>query len=206
MSRALLIGAVLTIGACARSASLDSISRQVDQAEAIDHQQAGEIHAMMLNVSEMLGRFDSVEAQYRSATENYEVARRSADRASASYADAEAKFQVAGRAYQQMLAIILIAATWDMSGSVCDSIQSTASYRREFGVEKGMCVDHVFPHAAGGVNQAWNYMVIDCSLNSSLGDAVWSKLLAEPIPMLQGMAVSALARLRCGAKPLAWKR
>jgi hypothetical protein len=196
-------GLVLT---CACAGSLSSVSRQVAQAEAVDRQQAREMRAMRLNVSDLLGRFESVEAEYQTAVGNCELARRTADHAGVAYADAEAKFQAAGRAYQLMLAMVLIAATWDMSGSVCDSIQSTASYRREFGVEQGMCVDHVFPHAGGGVNQAWNYMVIDCSLNSSLGDAVWSKLLAEPIPMLQGMAVTALARLRCGANPLAWKR
>jgi hypothetical protein len=201
-----LIVSAIAVCACTGSGSLDNLSRQVAQAEALNRQQAGAIRAMMLNVGEIVGGFDSVEAQYRAATANYELARRMASEASAAYADAEAKFKAAGVAYQQMLALVLIAATWDMSTSVCEGIQSTASYRREFGVKRGMCVDHVFPHAAGGVNQAWNYMVIDCSLNSALGDAVWSKLMAEPIPMLQGMAVSALARLRCGADPRAWKR
>ena len=205
MRRVFALGLVLMC-ACAGSGSLDSVSRQVAQAEEVNRQQASEAHAMMLNVTEMLGRFESVEAEYRTATANFELARGTADRASAAFADAEGKFQAARTAYQLMLAMVLIAATWDMSGSVCDSIQSTASYRREFGVEQGMCVDHVFPHAAGGVNQAWNYMAIDCSLNSSLGAAVWSKLMAEPVPMLEGMAVSALARLRCGGNPLAWKR
>ncbi len=162
----------------------------------------------MFNVTEMLGRFDAAEAEFQVAAADFETARGIADQASAAYVNAELRFQAAARAYQWMLALVLISATWDMSSSICETVQSTASSRREFGIApgSGLCVDHVFPHAAGGINQRWNYMAIDCALNSSLGDAVWTKLMAEPIPMLQGMAASALGRLRCGANPSAWKR
>ena len=164
------------------------------------------MRSMELDVGQLLGQFDAVKASYQEAVANLEAARRSADQASASYQVAIAKFEEASRAYQEVLALVALAATWDMSASVCDSIQSTASYRRQFDVQPGQCVDHVLPHAIGGVNQRWNYMVIDCSLNSSLGDKVLPKLATEPIPLLEGIAVSALARLRCGANPLAWKR
>lgn len=90
---------------------------------------------------------------------------------------------------------------------VCASIQSTRTYRRENEIDdRNVCIDHVFPHALGGVNSPWNYQPLECSANSSLGASFWGKLSAYPVEMLGGLAATALARLRCAQNPAAWRR
>ena len=77
----------------------------------------------------------------------------------------------------------------------------TTTFRRRLkadGVDlRGVDIDHVWPRHLGGVDHPLNYQRLDSSLNRSLGASVLDKFMTQPLALVQGLAVSALASLSC---------
>jgi hypothetical protein len=201
---------VLVVTGCA-SPSNDAVRREVEVAESVERSQQVDTRRLELDVGALVSTFTNIDAEYQRASERFRIAAAAADNASAQYAMAEQSYQYAEQSYRWIVYVIVIAAAHDdimeSADRICTGIQSTRSYRRSNGIDdSSVCVDHVFPHALGGVNHPLNYQPLLCSTNSSLGAAFWGKFADYPVAMLQGLAVTALARLRCSSQAGAWSR
>ncbi len=186
------------------------IRRQVDAAEAVERQQQVETARLAFDLNGLLADFAAVDAEYGQASERFQLAEQMADHASPQFAMAERNYEAADQSYRWAVYVLVAAAAWDAGNAaaekVCTGVESTRAYRRENDVPTGMCVDHIVPHHPWGVNHPMNYQVIPCSINSSLGDSVWPKFKTEPIAVIRGYAVSALAHWRCPDDQAAWRR
>lgn len=132
------------------------------------------------------------------ASEHYDSSFRAGEQAGRSFAAAIEEFQRAERRYRQT-ALLLVAVA--ASAQLCASTASTRSFRaqlRREGVDlTGQDIDHIWPRSLGGVDHPLNYQVLDAHLNRSLGAGVVEKFMAQPLALVQGLAVSALAALSC---------
>jgi hypothetical protein len=185
-----------------------ALGARLDAAEAVESSQRRQMDRLKVDGSQLVAEYDEQTTAFERATENFESAEKLATEASTSYASAYAAFTEAERNWRWMTYVVLAAATWDLSGEICAGVESTQGYRRRLGLvgNRGVCIDHSFAHALGGVNHPWNYVPLDCGVNSAYGAAFWSKFVDMPIEVLRGLAVSAIARLRCGSTTSAWTR
>jgi hypothetical protein len=140
--------------------------------------------------------FEAAQAAWEAAAESVQASSESLDKASEAY-------RLAARNYRIASYIVVGAAAMDSVGlSQCDNTVSTAAYRRALRAEglniDGKDIDHLWPRSLGGADHPWNYQVLDASLNRSLGNNVWRKFVAQPLGVIQGAVVSALAALGCG--------
>ncbi len=201
---ALLFGCATSAGTEARTlrAELEAVeATHQSQSERIA-QAHEDVRVLRRDVVAVLAKFEEAEEAYRRATEALEEVAESAARSTEAHQRAVAAFREAERNYKIIAATIAIAASLDAVGrAVCGGIQSTASYRRELASEgldlSGKDIDHLWPHSKSGVDHRWNYQVIDSSMNRSLGADVWRKLMSQHVHVLRGLAVSAIAALRC---------
>ena len=174
----------------------------VEEVEAQDHNE----------VAALLARSASLESRTRQAVERWQASQRDFEQARQTYAassatarDASTGFEAAiadfQRAEQQYryaaLAVILVAA----SSQLCATTTSRQAFRarlRADGVDLGgQDIDHVWPKSLGGADHPLNYQVLDAHLNRSLGARVVDKFMAQPLAVVQGLAVSALTALAC---------
>jgi hypothetical protein len=199
------LSALLSV-ACAHSRS--SVERSVGEAEAIDQHQADEMQQLASGMTRLLQNYADVDQRLHDAAQRYGLAAQTADRASQQFITAEQNYRDAERHYRWTFYTLMIAAAMDVAAeNVCQGVESTRAFRRENGIDDSeVCIDHVFPHALGGVNSPWNYNPIPCRENSALGATFWGKAMTYPLPMLQGLLATALARLRCAGDTAAWSR
>lgn len=188
-----------------------SIRQQIEAAQAVERQQEVETRRLALDLNRLLADFAAVDAEYKQAADNFQLTSQAADHASPQFAVAEQDYESAEQSYRWSVYVLMVAAAHDAvmgaADKVCAGVESTRAYRRENGIDdSNVCVDHVFPHALGGVNSPLNYQPLACSTNSSLGASFWEKLTKYPAPMLGGLAATALARLRCAQDAAAWRR
>ena len=118
--------------------------------------------------------------------------------ASARYDAAIAEFRRAEQQYRRAALVVMLAAA---SSSICATSVRTATFRSRLKAEgvdlRGVDIDHVWPRHLGGVDHPLNYQRLDSSLNRSLGASVLDKFMTQPLALVQGLAVSALASLSC---------
>jgi hypothetical protein len=184
------------------------VHRELRAAEATEAAQRSQTQRLVAEAELLIGDYEQVSRELENAANRWRSAAAYAERASHDYAAAETAFNQAARNYQIMTYILLAAASYDIAAEVCAGVESTQQYRRRLGLvgERSVCVDHVFAHALGGINHRWNYAPIDCRLNSSYGASFAPKIADMPIELMRGLAVSAIARLRCGGSAAAWSR
>ena len=185
-----------------------SVRRELEAAEATETAQRAQTRALTADAELLIGDYEQIARAFEDAASQWRLAAASAERAAQNYAEAESAFNKAARNYRIMTYVLLAAASYDLAGEVCAGVESTQQYRQRLGLvgDRSVCVDHVFAHALGGVNHRWNYAQIDCRLNSAYGAAFAAKIADMPIELMKGLAVSAIARLRCGTSRAAWSR
>jgi hypothetical protein len=195
---------VLALASCAPAGT----GARLEHLEAHAQEDDARIDALSVRVAEFDRAVDDVvdlylraSAELETATIRFEQVQRAAQAAAADYERAAADYEQAATNWRLVTISILAAATWDYAGHLCDTRMTTAEYRkhlRKQGVElHGLDADHGLPRSKGGADHPLNYRMIDSSLNRSLGNDVLRKLMAHPMHLLQGAAVSALMRLRC---------
>jgi hypothetical protein len=202
--RPALLGGALLLVACGHDGV--SLRERVKAAELTDRAQDAEMQRLASRVSQLLLEYEEVDAQYRAAESAFEQARANGTLAAGAALSAEENYKSAEREYRWMTYAIIAAAAWDSATSICDGVESTRSYRQRLGLSSDVCVDHSFAHALGGINHPLNYMPLDCGENSAYGASFWGKFVDYPAYVLRGLAVSAIARLRCSSITSAWAR
>lgn len=201
-----LVVALPTVLGCASNTTRARMLRFESRAQADDER----IAALSVRVEEFERSVDDVLGLYRRATADFraaEVLLEKVDVTSQVTAQAHARavreYEIAARNWRLVTIAILTAATWDYAGHLCGTRMTTAQYRRELrgrGIDlDGLDADHGLPKSKGGADHPLNYRMIDSSLNRSLGNDVFRKLMVHPTHLLQGAAVSALLKLRCSA-------
>lgn len=186
----------------------DATTKRVEAAEAAEAAEHRQVERLAVDAAQLAAEYDQVTAEYVAAAERFRRASAIASTASNDFSAAQASWQIAERNWRWMTYVIVVAATYDTAGEICAGVESTQQFRQRNGLvgNASICVDHSFAHALGGINHPWNYVPIDCKLNSSYGAAFWGKFAQYGPEMVRGLAVSALARLRCGGSAAAWKR
>lgn len=181
---------------------------QVEAADKAETSQKVQTQRLEIDAAQLVEEYDAAARAFEDASSKFSLATQRASNAAEDNASAERSYAEAERYWRWMAYVVLAAAAWDMAGEICAGVETTQQYRRRVGlVGNGrVCVDHSFAHALGGINHPWNYMPLDCSLNSSYGASFWGKFVDMPIPVLQGLLVSALGRIRCGSMAKAWSR
>lgn len=185
-----------------------NVRRELAAAEATEATQRAHTARLVADAELLIGDYEQISRTFEDAANRWRWATASAHRASENYSTAERDFNSAATNYRIMTYILLAAASYDMAGEVCAGVESTQQYRKRLGLvgDSSVCVDHVFAHALGGVNHRWNYAPIDCRVNSAYGAAFAPKIADMPLELMKGLAVSAIARLRCRGSAAAWTR
>jgi hypothetical protein len=205
VARALTIAVIAWSLGCSGDRGL---RERVGEAEATERAQRAQTAQVQADASVLLSAYDETSRMFAAAEQQFQRARVRGGEAAAGFAAAEADYRAAERNWRWMTYIMLAAASYDLAGEICAGVESTQQYRQRNGLvgNSSICVDHSFAHALGGINHPWNYAPLDCRVNSSYGAAFWPKLVNMPVDVLKGLAVSALARLRCGSSAAAWRR
>ena len=209
----LILGLVAVFGAACRPQAPSSRVPPGSDARIARLEEAGRRDDARLarledKVADFQRRAAAAVRMYERAASEFEAARRSYERARAHavdgqthYAAARAAYEEAQRNWRIIAATIVAAAAWDQAGLLCETRMTTQQYRkilREKGIDlEGLDVDHVLPRSLGGADHPANYKLLDSSLNRALGNRLAEKLVRYPLPLLQGLATTALMRLRC---------
>ena len=198
---------LLLVLSCGVPASRD-VEAELASADRAELEQRAATARLHVDVAALIAEYESNEHSYATAAAAFAQAKIAATDAAQSYSEAEKNFGTAARNLRWMMYVVIVAATYDFAGEICDGVETTQQYRRRLGLvgNTGLCVDHSFAHALGGINHRWNYVPLDCRVNSAYGAAFAGKLADMPLEVLRGLAVSAVARLRCGGSPSAWSR
>lgn len=135
---------------------------------------------------------------FEQATAQYDTAVDTGRRASEHFASAVEDFQRAEQRYRHTALLIIAVAA---SAQLCASTVRTRSFRTQLRAEgldlTGQDIDHIWPRSLGGIDHPLNYQVLDAHLNRSLGAGIVQKFMTQPLALVQGLAVSALASLSC---------
>lgn len=194
----------LTLAGCASQTTDARIARFETNARADDQaieSLSDRIAAFEREVDEVVGLYDRASVEREAARERYERVTHLADDAGRLHEQAARDYEEAARNWRLVTISLLLAASWDYAGHLCGTRMTTGEYRKQLkadGIDlEGLDADHGLPKSMGGADHPLNYRMIDSSLNRSLGNDVFRKLLEHPAHLLQGAAVSALMRLRC---------
>lgn len=184
---------------------LRGLEEQLDEIEGRQEDIGDQTGALELRVATLRADLRAIVHELRladedleAAAEEYREAQAEADSASEDFAEASRNYRLASERYRAVVAVLAIAAQWDSMQGVCAGRMTTQQYRDELrsrGVDlDGVDVDHMWPHARGGVDHPWNYQTLPSSLNRSLGASIWEKFATAPIGVIQGFVTSAMAR------------
>ncbi len=208
--RKLLFSVVFVLG-CASTPGqrAGSLRAQLDQLERNHHGQSErvahaqhDVRCLRADLVSVLGAFEQAAAEYERAEAAYEDARATYQGASDLSLRARQNYEAAARNYKIIAGLLVLAASMDSMGNdLCGGKMRTSAYRRELRAEgidlEGRDVDHLWPRSLGGIDHPSNYEVIDSSLNRSLGNDVWRKLMHSPVGVIKGLVASAISHLAC---------
>ncbi len=193
----LLVG--LTVG-CASQSSADHRLREVEDHYTNDEARVAELSIVYPRLRGEAARVTELHARAAQELEIARLAWRDAERlntaSAATLRQAERDAADAIRNYRLATAALLAMAS---GRAVCASTETTAQIRARLRGEgfdlSGLDVDHMFPRSLGGVDHPLNYQLLESSLNRSLGNDLFAKLMQAPVGVLQGLLVSVLGRL-----------
>ncbi|MDC0674421.1 hypothetical protein [Nannocystis radixulma] len=203
--RAVWLGLAFACGSPPPPPGVQDVAQELAQLARGESQDELEIAALGERTTDLRLRADRIATQWRLAKRDFEQAAAQYDKAvdtgrqaSEHFASAIEDFQRAEQRYRQTaLLIVAIAA----SAQLCASTASTRSFRAQLRAEgvdlTGQDIDHIWPRSLGGIDHPLNYQVLDAHLNRSLGAGVVQKFMTQPLALVQGLAVSALASLSC---------
>jgi len=202
----LLLGA-LALASCKSASSRARLDHLEAQAAADDEtidQLAERVAAFERSVDELVALYQQASETLADAEHTLEQASRLDDAGAQAYARATSDYEAAARNWRLVTITLLVAASWDYAGHLCDTRMSTAAYRkslRKQGVDlKGLDADHGLPKSLGGADHPLNYRMIDAGLNRSLGNDLMRKLMTHPLHVLRGSLATAAMRLRCSPR------
>lgn len=189
----------------APSPDMKAVSREFAALARTELEDRAEIAALGEQATSLRLQADAIvtvlrasEQDFRQATDAYEAATAAGPAANARFEAAIADFRHAERRYR--LTVLLVAAV-AASGHLCATTVSTRNFRSQLradGIDLGgKDIDHIWPRSLGGIDHPLNYQVLDSHLNRSLGAGVVQKFLAQPLALVQGLAVSALSAISC---------
>ena len=208
MIRRLAALTLLTTGCPAppvATGAYDYLADEFAEIAAVEHGDRAELAALTVRGAALSARTAEVTRMWHAQTRDYEQARAAhlatvaiGSDASTQYRAAITEFRRAEQQYRRAALVVVLAAA---SSSICATSVRTATFRSRLkadGVDlRGVDIDHVWPRHLGGVDHPLNYQQLDSSLNRSLGAGVLDKFMTQPLALVQGLAVSALASLSC---------
>lgn len=183
----------------------DDLADEFAEIAAVEHSDRAELAALTVRSADLSARTAEVTRMWLAQTRDYERAQAAHQatlaigaRASAQYETAITEFQRAEQQYRLAALIVVLAAA---SSTICATSVRTSTFRSRLKAEgvdlRGVDIDHVWPKHLGGIDHPLNYQQLDSSLNRSLGAGVLDKFMTQPLLVVQGLAVSALASLSC---------
>ncbi len=204
-----LAALIVLVAACPTPATVtgahDQLADEFAEIAAVERRDRVELAALGERGAALSSRAAEVTRMWQAQERDYKRARAAhlatvtiGGDASAQYDAAIAEFRRAEQQYRRAALVVMLAAA---SSSICATSVRTATSRSRLKAEgvdlRGVDIDHVWPRHLGGVDHPLNYQRLDSSLNRSLGASVLDKFMTQPLALVQGLAVSALASLSC---------